>query len=266
MHIDLESLSLSVLKTSQALAQAYGSTVDNKYECDPIVQLVRIYLVQFVVDEQSPYSARVREQSLEILRSKIEKKEYVSLGNVVKDPKALSITLSQICNDLIHEVKSVEHLITNFNNLDEIERAWKTLLQVEESLGQRQASVQHMLVQQLGYGISPEDPAFERFKHNLSAAYNQKMRRVRMGLQSGNDLIQTCEKEEQKFATEVRHYFMQSLDVAEKKGLVSDEFKSKTLQKIDRWLQQNAQDTVGDIQTVMNSSTTEANRPHKNKI
>ena len=257
MHIDLENLSLSVLKTSQSLAKAYGSTLNDKYEVDPIVQLVRIYLVQFVLDETSPYSARVREQSLDVLREKIEKNEYVPLGDVVKNPLALSTTLAQICNELVADLKTVEHLITNINSLEEIEASWKNLIQSETVLGERQSHLQHMLLQQLGYGISPEDPAFERFKNNLSSSYKDKIRRIRTGLRSGRDLIQTCEKEEQKFAEEVRHNFVHSMQVAEKKGLVSDEFKRKTLEKIDRLLQETAQYTIQSIKSVVSRSPSE---------
>lgn len=266
MHIDLENLSLSVLKTSQALAKVYGRTLNDKYEIDPVVQLVRIYLVQFVLDETSPYSAKVREQSLDVLREKIEKKEYVTLGDVSKNPLALSSALSQICNDLVTDLKSVEQLISSVHRLDEVEAIWKTLLQSEDVLGQHQSHLKHMLLQQLGYSIAPEDPAFERFKHDLSSAYHYKMRRVRMGLRSGHDLIQTCEKEGEKFAEEVRHYFVNSVHLAEKKGLVSDEFKRKTLEKVDRFLQDTTRHTIETIQNIMNEPSEEPISPTKHKM
>ncbi len=266
MHIDLENLSLSVLKTSQALGKLYKSGLDDKYEVDPVVQLVRIYLVQFVLDDASPYSARVREQSLEILREKIEKKEYIQLKDVVKNPLALSTTLSHICNELVTDLKSVEHLINNSNSLDKMEASWKTLLQTETVLGQYQSDLQYGLLQQLGYGIAPEDPAFERFKNSLGSSYNHKLLRIRMGLRAGHDLIQTCEKEEQKFAEEVRDNFMHSMQVAEKRGLVSDEFNRKTLEKVDRFLQETARHTVESIKNVVGGPSKEAFVINKNKM
>lgn len=266
MHIDLENLSLSVLKTSQALGKLYKNGLDNRYEVDPIVQLVRIYLVQFVLDETSSYSARIREQSLDVLREKIEKKEYVPLGDVVENPLALSATLSQICDALVADLKSVEHLITNSNSLQKIEASWKTLLQTETVLGQRQSDLQRMLLQQLGYGIAPEDPAFERFKNSLASSYNNKILRIRMGLRSGHDLIQTCEKEEQKFAEDVRYNFVHSMQVAEKRGLVSDEFNHKTFEKVDRLLQDTARHTVESIKNVVGGPSKESLVINKNKL
>ena len=247
MHFDIEHLSLSVLRTVQAF-EKYNkeiSSSENKNAC--VVQLLEIYLVQFVLDDNSPYPSQVREHSLDVLRERMERKENVVLGDIANDPQSVSRKMSEICNELAGRLKSVERLIANVDQLENIEKSWKVFARVAEIMHTENTNLLSQLQQQLGYAISSQDPQFTRFSNGVTVGYNAISRRVRSGLISGEELSEVYNTSQQTFAEDVKRLFENATKKAENKGLVTEDFKAQTFIKIDKLLQQYIDHTTSVI-------------------
>lgn len=109
---DVEELSILVWRAAHAL----NTHVD---VCP--TEFVSMVLLNFALSEQSPYSAKVREESIKVFQSNAEHNRYAwlkhSKGALVDMEKSITEVLNGIAIQATSELAAIENLLNNANQL-----------------------------------------------------------------------------------------------------------------------------------------------------
>jgi len=234
MHIDRENLALSVLKTSKALEWVYEQ---NGAKSTIATDLFRIHLLQYVLNENSQYSAQIREQALGVLREKIEKKESVGLGNIETDPHTVSKALDNISADLHQDLTQIYYLI-DAPNLDLTLKDWNNFLVLEKQLEQKYKNINphwiHQLESLLGSGSRKPVDGFE---NQLYYIFIRQVDYIKYQLRLGNDMEQSRCTAEKHLLDDVRFSFMHALEEIAKVCPIEPLAKHKVSERFEKSLQ-----------------------------
>lgn len=259
MHIDTESLALSVLKTSHALKQVYEK---HGAKSSISLDLFRIYLLQYVLDENSVYSSHIREQSLVILREKIEQKEYIGLGNIETDPHTVSRVLNNICAELHDDLKSIMHLIDQ-PDLNTFLDNWKNFIVVEKILRHEFGVESPHWVAQVSRLLKNLDIKDNRTEKDAEIAlrhdYDRQIERIKNQIRKGVDLESACQKSEKEFLKDVRSSFNHIFYNIQQHQIIDEEIQKDFWARVDKSLeryssQSQAQDFNASIQQFRNKT------------
>lgn len=233
MHIDTENLALSVLKTARSLEKVYEK---NGAKSTVAADLFRIYLLQYVLDENSQYSAQIREQALAVLREKIEQKEYIGLSNVETDPQAVSRVLNGIAGDLQKDLNHINSLMLA-PDLNQTLENWKSFLVVEKQLDQKYKIENTYWIHQLETLVNNgRKGPIENFENNLHYIFLRQIDYIKFEIRSGNALKSSCVTAEKNLLEDVRHSFGFALNEIEKDTPIEPLVKQKVLEKFEKAL------------------------------
>lgn len=116
MNYDVEELSILVWRAANALTTTVGE------ECP--TEFVSLVLLNFALNEQSPYSAKVREESIKVFQSHAEQGRYTGLkhSGASKDLlAAFETTITEVLNKIAKqassEIVAIENLVHNAENI-----------------------------------------------------------------------------------------------------------------------------------------------------
>lgn len=237
MHFDIETLSLSVAKTARELEKVYD---EHGNASSAAIDLFKIYLLQFVLDDTSVYSPYIREQSLIALREKIHKKEPIGMGNIEQDPKAVERVLIQVANELVREVKSIEQLINNPDALSEKLENWQRFVEMEKNLGARYKDLRPALHNQLK-NIMLQENGFlsDSFKSDIEILYYKQINSIKNGVRGISlcpDFSKVCADAEKIFVADIHKCFAFYLADIEKVEPVVEYQKKRFLREVDNLL------------------------------
>lgn len=112
MNHDVEELSIVAWRAASALNISIGE--------DCPTEFVSMVLLNFVLNEDSPYSGKVREQCIKIFQTNAEQNRYTGLkhSGATKDPlsaveQVITETLDQIAKQATAELGFIENLVNN---------------------------------------------------------------------------------------------------------------------------------------------------------
>lgn len=237
MHIDTESLALSVLKTSRALKQVYEK---HGAKSSVSLDLFRIYLLQYVLDENSSYSSHIREQSLVVLRDKIEQKEYIGLGNIETDPHTVSRVLNHIAAELNDDLNSITHLIDQ-PDLNSILENWRNFIALEKQLSHKFGVESPYWISQVTHLLGRLETKFSKSEQHLEMdlrhAYERQIERIKTQVRKGEGLQSAYQKAEQEFLKDVRNRLSHVLHHIEQHQAIGDEIKKDFWTRVDKILE-----------------------------
>lgn len=270
MHIDTEHLALSVLKTSHALKQVYEK---HGAKSSVSLDLFRIYLLQYVLDENSLYSSHIREQSLVVLREKIEQKEYIGLGNIETDPQTVSRVLNGIAAELNDDLKSITHLIDQ-PDLNTLLDNWKNFIVAEKMLHHKFGVESPHWVAQVSRLLKNLDIKDSRTEQNIETAlrhdHERQIETIKSQIRKGVGLESACRKAEEEFLKDVRSSFNHIFYSIQSHQMIDDEIKKEFWAKVDKSLeryhsQSQAQDFTVSIQQFRNKTAEPEPKPRFNR-
>lgn len=270
MHIDTEHLALSVLKTSRALKNVYEK---HGAKSSVSLDLFRIYLLQYVLDENSLYPAHIREQSLVVLREKIEQKEYIGLGNIETDPQTVSRTLNNIAAELNNDLKSITHLIDQ-PDLNTLLDNWKNFIVAEKMLHHKFGVESPHWVAQVSRLLKNLDIKDSRTEQNIETAlrhdHERQIETIKSQIRKGVGLESAYQKAEEEFLKDVRSSFNHIFYSIQSHQMIDDEIKKEFWAKVDKSLeryhsQSQAQDFTVSIQQFRNKTAEPEPKPRFNR-
>lgn len=148
MNHDIEDLSLAVWRATSSLSSLYHHLP---------VDFVEMVFIQFMLDETSPYSAKVREQSLETLSEKAKNGVYRSLEHSKTTPIQFQVlkttlhhALDTIAQQITTDVARIENCISNSDQISMRIEKYQRTHEIKNILEQRFISPWNALVYMLG--------------------------------------------------------------------------------------------------------------------
>jgi len=174
MNHDVEELSVLVWRAAKSLNTSVGEVCPTEF--------VYMILLNFTLNEQSPYSAKVREEAIKVFQSNAEQGRYTGLkhSGASKDLlAAVETTVTDVLNEIAKqaslELAAIENLVNNAEHIPAWIKNFRRNDAVKSMLNQMFYSRIYAVSSLLGRNqLSVSNTYFEAFQQEIKTQMQEK--------------------------------------------------------------------------------------------